>query len=347
MTPDLTTYDLLALASHYTTLRREAGTRGGEWAGPCPICHAGRNRFRVQPHGGADGRGIWTCRSCRDFRWSDAIELVRAMESVSFREAITMLHLTTLPDRPAFEPAPPPPIEPPCAAWQERATAFYDACCVTLWHDAGAKARAWLQARGLSAATITAADLGYNPADTREDAARWGLDGHAPIWLPRGIVIPWTIGADLWRVNIRRPLTAAQLAAGEPKYIGPAGWRNALYRADQIAHRTVVLVEGEFDALLIDQEAGDLCDAVATGSTSGAQHWKWIGKLALAPRILVAFDGGDGEERKGDAAARYWLEVFGPRARRWRPYVGKDPTELFLNGFSLHAWVEAGLEDAL
>jgi len=70
--------------------------------------------------------------------------------------------------------------------------------------------------------------LGYNPADRYEDPALWGLpserDGRRyRIWLPRGIVIPWWIDGELWRINIRRPLSKKKLMIGNtPKYIGSA-----------------------------------------------------------------------------------------------------------------------------
>ena len=118
-----------------------------------------------------------------------------------------------------------------------------------LWSDAGRKALAWLKGRGLQDTTIQAAELGYNSEDLRQNASLWGLESeHKPIWVPRGIVIPWRIGGDLWRVNLRRP-------GGIPKYIGPAGYSNALYHADALigGKRPVVLVEGEFDALILNR----------------------------------------------------------------------------------------------
>jgi hypothetical protein len=41
--------NLLALIGTDTTLRRVASTQRGEYAGPCPFCRAGEDRFRVQP----------------------------------------------------------------------------------------------------------------------------------------------------------------------------------------------------------------------------------------------------------------------------------------------------------
>ena len=86
-----------------------------------------------------------------------------------------------------------------------------------------------------------------------EPHADWGLESPADpaqrIPVPRGITIPWFAGGALWRINVRRPLTAAQIAAGQPKYLGPTDFGNALYNADSLdVDKPVVLVEGEIDA---------------------------------------------------------------------------------------------------
>ncbi len=204
-----------------------------------------------------------------------------------------------------------------------------------LWAPEGAEALAWLRdVRGLTDKTIRAASLGYNPEDLHEDPQDWDLGGdHKAVWLPRGVVIPWVTAGHLWRVNIRRP-------AGEPKYIGPAGWREALYRADTLAAAApAVLVEGELDALTIDQHAGGLAAAVATGSTTGARRARWLARLAVCGTVLVAFDG----DAAGDAAARYWLDVLA-NGRRWRAFYGKDANGQATAGGDVRGWVLAGLD---
>ena len=150
-------------------------------------------------------------------------------------------------------------------------------------------------------------------------------------WLPRGVVIPWEIGGELWRVNIRRP-------AGDPKYLQVSGSASGLYNADALTpNRSAVLVEGEFDALIITQHAGDLVATVATGSTSGARRTRWIAQLALPPLVLVAFDADDA----GDKAAAYWLRVL-TKAKRWRPFWG-DANAMAQDGADVRAWLAAGL----
>jgi hypothetical protein len=94
---------------------------------------------------------------------------------------------------------------------------------------------------------------------------------------------------------------------GRPKYVGPAGFSPLhLYGADYLTlDKPVVLVEGEIDALTVQQVAGDLVTAVATGATGGARRAGWVAQLALAPFVLVAFDVDP--NAAGDQAAAWWL----------------------------------------
>jgi hypothetical protein len=332
------------------TLRKVSTRDGGEWqGGPCPFCGEGGrhkpDRFHAWP--AAATPRFW-CRQCE--RKGDAIAYVRERRNLSYAEALDFLGLADNGNggsaassepaaerilRPAYDPAYPPSEE-----WQYRAILFCQETENHLWQPEGARALAWLRNdRGLTDDTIRAASLGYNPADFYEDRAAWALppeedDQGRPkrVWLPRGVVIPWGVAGNLWRVNIRRPV-------GDPKYIGPAGWHDALYRADTLVPGApAVLVEGELDALTVAQHAGDLVAAVATGSTAGARRARWLAPLARCGRVLVAFDGDD----PGEAAARYWLNVL-TGARRWRAYYGKDANGQAMAGGDLRGWVSAGL----
>ena len=187
-----------------------------------------------------------------------------------------------------------------------------------------------MRERGFAEETLRAARLGYTAKDCTEKAGAWGLDtAHRPVWTPRGISIPWRSCGALWRLNIRR-------SVGTPKYIGP-GASNGLYGADGIrSDRPVVIVEGEFDALAIAQEAGDLVIAAATGSTHGARHSKWLRRLKGAPAALVAYDADDA----GEDASSWWLGAL-PGARRLLP--DGDPAEMLQAGVDVRGWVREAL----
>lgn len=324
----LATIDLVALTG--VDPKPAANTNGGEHKGPCPLC-GGEDRLAVWPRH-PSGRGRWWCRQCNEK--GDAIDLLRARDGLTFTEAVRALggdpsQLQAAPSRP---PEPPRPADPPPAVWQARAAAILKRAQARLW-EPNSWALGELRRRGLSDQVIRSAGLGDLAKSWHDDGRRWGLGPEVRVWLPRGILIPWTAGGELWRLNIRRPSED-----GEPKYIGPNGWANSLYNVDAVrADRPVIMVEGELDALTIAQAAADLVTPVATGSTGGARVLRWIARLATAPRVLIAFDA----DAAGDKAAAYWVDVL-PNARRWRPYWS-DANAMAAGGADLRGWIAAGL----
>jgi hypothetical protein len=196
---------------------------------------------------------------------------------------------------------------------------------------------AYLHHRGLTDDTIRAGQLGYHGVETWEEPERWGLPpDQKKIWLPAGIVFPWLIGSELWRISIRR---IGDTISIEPRYVVVSGSRNTLFGVDTLKpNAPAILVEGVLDALSILQEASDLLAVVATGSTTGGRLERWIGRLALASMILMAFDADAG----GDSAAAWWIKTLGTRAKRWRPYWD-DANAMLQAGVDIRTWVREGL----
>ena len=310
-------------------LRRAGSTGGGEFAGPCPWC-GGTDRFRLWPTHPSGHLRFW-CRQCE--RRGDGIDLLRDLKGLTFREAAAKVGRSVV-DRPPAMPAntrQEAPSRPPLDVWQSRAEKIAQEAEAALWAPVGTRALAYLQRRGLTQDTIRDARLGFVSADRRETPDAWGLPvNHRPVWIPRGIVFPWRACGALWRLNMRRPV-------GEPKYCGPAGSGNGLYGADGVrSGLPVVVVEGEFDALVVAQEAGDLVAVVATGSTCGARRDRWARLLRAASIILVAFDG----DAAGEQATSWWLDVLSG-ARRLVPEG--DPAEMKERGDDVRTWVRGGL----
>src|SRR5450759_324100 len=83
------TPDLLDLIGRDVTLRRVASTNGGEYAGPCPFCGSGDDRFRVWPE-----EGRYWCRVCE--RHGDGIQYLRDRHGLGYREARERLGLAEL-----------------------------------------------------------------------------------------------------------------------------------------------------------------------------------------------------------------------------------------------------------
>jgi hypothetical protein len=313
----------------------------GELHGACPFCGGSEKSTRFWIN---KTRDKWRCRQCE--KNGDAIAYLVETGRMSLMDAYKArrgddITFDNTPRKATPAPAyVPPPCEPPAQTWQARARAFVATCQAALWSADGARALDWLHKRGLTDATLKAAGIGYNPAATFEAFDEWGLPpetndkGNAKrVWLPRGIVIPWLIAGNVWRVNIRRP-------AGEPKYISPAGWKNGLYNADALtADKPALMVEGEFDALLLQQEQGDVVP-VATGTNTGSRRERWIEALAVCPTVLVTFD----PDKAGRQARKYWLSKL-DNGRKWMPLNG-DVTDMWRAGIDLEQWGKRGLREA-
>ena len=302
--------DLLALVRCDTQMRKVASTRGGEYAGPCPFC-GGHDRLRVQPE-----RGLWWCRQCSGERWQDAIAYVMQRDSVGLVEAAKRLGVDSAalptPSTPSADPE-------PTSAWRRAALEVVERCEAALWSAAGAQAREYLHHRGLCDATLRQWRLGYNPATQRL----------AGLHVERGILIPWFIAGGLWQVKIRRP-------QGEPRYVSVAGGRPLLYGADTLAGQaTAVLTEGELDALVLWQEAGDLAGVATLGSASKGLDRRALSYLLPVSRLLVAYDTDEAGERGASG-----LLALSARMHRIRPPAGKDITEFWQAGGHLRDWLQ-------
>lgn len=312
----------------YTRVSMNSRGDGPEYAGPCPFCaaagNAGTDRLHIWPD--AARPHCW-CRAEDTQR--DEIQYLRD-RGMRYREALVELgrNITFGPDpSEALTPLPPEPCDPPPNEWQNHYNVLVLRWMDQLWSEAYTRPLEYLHQRGFDDETLIRAGIGYNPTASKDEA--WG-------WIPRGIVIPAYIGADLWEVKIRRPETDQY-----GKYINLRGSSNPLYNADALRPgRPACLVEGYFDALAVVQQAGDLVTAIAAGSTSGARHMRWYLALQRCSSVLQAFD----DDEPGDTGAAHWLALFGQKVARWRPYL-HDPAEMLKNGLNIRGWIELGLAE--
>jgi DNA primase len=307
----------------------------------------------------------------------DGIEYMRQAEGMGFREACAFFgveHKTAGDGAPAGDGAEKssadesPGVDhdtncekgagwqkytPPNQQWRTSARLFCTECKKRLWSGSSAALSAlnYLEQRGLVERTICNVGLGVNPEERFPKRTEWGLDPKesrrdgGKIWLPQGIVIPWADSEGLSNVDIRRP-------DGDVDPSGEEGWKGRKYQQAAgkwsplwgvqwlTPEKPAVLVEGEFDALAVRQEAADLCTPVATGSTGGARRQDWHKKLSDTPFVLVAFDS----EESGEKASRVWTAAL-PNAYRWHPHAG-DPAEMLERGKDLRTWVQCGLTAA-
>jgi len=339
------TVDLLTLIGRDTELKRMASTNGGEWAGPCPFC-GGRDRFRVWPN--ADPPRWW-CRQCACN--GDAIAYIMQRDGLGFlaacdalgapRETLAARRISRqYPTFPPLSAPPPPPLAenngPPCETWRDRGHEFVVYARAQLWDDVGERALAYLHGRGLTDDTVRHFGLGYNPASLWDDPDKWGLRGKK-VWLAEGIMIPCEVAGALWYIKIRRP-------AGKPKYIQPRGSRAALFNADSLGNpdRLLLLCEGEFDAMLATQEAGDILDVATLGGAVKGIGARWLPYLLPYKRILAGYDH-DGAGQKGSAK----LSQASQRIVRVRFADGGDLTDFYLAGGDLRGLLAGEVEKQL
>lgn len=363
----LAAYDLLALVERDTVLKQVANGRNGrEYAGPCPVC-GGNLRFRVWPQHGS-GRGRWFCRGCqRDGRTcaGDAITYLEARDGLDFKAALAALNVPTGDDghghRPRRRPAPPPApdAEPPTAEWQARVEALAAWASTQLQGAAGDPARQYLAWRGLRDESMRQLRIGFVPTDLYDDPARWGFEPDRRVYISRGIAIPWLIDGQIWYLNIRRPALRggqpddlAQRLGGVPGFLPDIKYRairggsgHGIYVPGSLGLRDdLIIVEGEFDAMLLWQEAGDLADVLALGGSTKSANGlpgRWLLRMAPYRRIWAALD----VDRAGNEGARRMLEQD-KRIRVVGVPRGTDHTEYYQSGGDLRAmvagWVYGG-----
>jgi len=182
------------------------------------------------------------------------------------------------------------------------------------------------------------------------DRSLWGLEEELnengnpkKLWLPQGIVIPCYRNGQLIRLRIRR--LENECATNDTKSVYPdmkyylvpgSSAKASMILGDARFH---VVVESEFDAILLDQEAGNLISSIALGSAQNRPDEEIQNILKSSEGVLVALDA---DKTGGKETWNWWKENF-PNARRLVPVRGKDPTEMMQNGVPLITWIEAGL----
>jgi DNA primase len=257
----------------------------------------------------------------------DVVEFVERMEGVGFREAVGMLtgtdDFTMDDDARQRRSEPVRDDEPPCEEWQRMAGIFTDWCAEKIFKGSN-QGIDHLHRRGLTDETIERWRLGWH------DRARWRTWAGVSVYLPMGIVIPWTVDGNVQHIKMR--LFEEWKGRVAPKYIRVKGGRPTLFGVDHLQGREIaVICESELDAVLLHQEAGDLVDVVAIGSKN--DRCEQVSYLSSSRRWLLALDND------ADDAAEWWLNRF-DRIERFEPPVGNDITDFYLSGGDLRSWIQ-------
>jgi len=171
--------------------------------------------------------------------------------------------------------------------------------------------------------------LGYIPRDY------WDYREIEGLKVPCGITIPWFAYDALWAVKVRR-------ASGEQRYIQIAGGSShGLYNADSLVGKSsVVFCEGEFDTLILQQEAGKLISSVTLGSATNRLSVRWLSELVSHQHIFVAYDS--------DTAGKRGTERLLKTSARFQPLSlpdGKDINEYYLHGGDVYSWIQETIQE--
>ena len=183
--------------------------------------------------------------------------------------------------------------------WQSIGNEFVKRCETFLWGKTGLKALKYLHSLGLKDETLRKYHLGFNPVESFEPLERCGLPAEvnkkgnpSKVWLPRGIVIPWYFENGLSAIKIHKYLTQEQKSKGEQSEYFVKGSLPGFFGTENLQDVLIAFFsDNEFDAMLLDQEAGDLVGVASFGKPAknvSAPHWaEWAKYLLPLTEILV------------------------------------------------------------
>lgn len=296
--------------------------------------------------------GCWSCRT-HDGR-ADAVGLVSAARGLSRTDAAKLLAnelgiaaIATGPPvrssgrtprrtpddgRPALKPE---PYE--LESW---AAALTDACRVA--HDRlmnradDTSRRAWDYLTGpernLTPKTIERHGLGLNLDWLTFHEPLPGAE--KPCWLPPGIVLPWHAGPlGIAGANVRRFHVDLK-----DKYLMATGSRRRWMFPGPLEPWAgpVLIVEGEFDALVAEQElAGLLPVATLGGAQCKPEDTLDAINLGKFTKLLIAADSDDA----GQECRAMWLDFSPRRAMPVELPGGKDLSDAMAAGADLRRWI--------
>lgn len=350
--------DLLELCSQAgLDLKRQATCYGGEYAGSCPKCGDGRDRFRVWPKR-EDSRnrsvGIYWCRHCEtsgDSYWFcvEFLSMTREQAEAATNAKIPLdsgSRCYKLKDPKAKAITAPPEL------WRKKAEGL------VAWAHEQLLNMPYkidqLNARGLPLEAIKKYRLGYvrNPkgytGDFFRDREDWGLepekkpDGKMKrVWIPEGILIPMisTKGA-IDRLIVRR--THWKEGDDFPKYAFVSGGMSGLVRVGDRSLKIVVVVESELDALAGHYVFGDQALFVAIGGNTKTPDALTNRLMLHSDKLLVCHDRDEG----GEALLRNMREKLRyPHVEAYpTPEPYKDIGEAAEDGLNIREWLLSALE---
>lgn len=313
--------------------KKHSLSQGGEYHCPCPHC-GGNDRFMFWL-----GNNRYWCRQCN--AKGDAIQFCRNFHGMSFHEARSKVH-----QHPSFlapRSKKQEPILSNCSSktWQSKAKAFVDAAHGRLLIDQ--QAISCIEQRGLSLETAKVFRLGWNPIKSFSRRSEWGLEETGRkqwMCLPAGIVIPCIHGNFVQKVKIRKSSWKKEDLYG--KYYEIPGCLKTIPTFGDYNEGIAVIVESELDAMLIMQEAKDLCVCIALGGAQKRPDFTLTTWLKEKRLLLFALDF----DEAGKKEFIYWAKSY-PTLKPWPTPEYKSPGDYYIKGGNLREWISAGIKTYL
>ncbi len=310
-------------------LRKASSSGGGIYHSPCPGC-GGEDRLTIWI-----GSGRYWCRQCD--KKGDAIQFCRDFMGLSYYESCNKVgQMPSIGKKTHFKPVfQPRASQLPTTRWIERASEFIAHAHVKALRMPAALHL--LRERGFTSETIHRFQLGWNPRDQFEDPAAWGVnsEGRKRIWLPKGLVIPTFFEDRPVKIKVRRVSNGS--ADRGPKYVEITGSLNAPSIYGTCDERIVIL-ESEFDGILLQQCAGDLCTSLAIGGVKKKPDLATHKRLLQCKGLLFSLDF----DQPGMRALKFWRELY-PLMQIWPTPKGKSPGDAFKLGVDLHEWIHQSI----
>jgi DNA primase len=297
---------------------------GREYKACCPFHNEKTPSFTIN-----DEKGFYHCFGCGAH--GDAIRWMTDQQGLPFLDAIKELAAAAGMDVPAPDPR--------AAKRAEQAQSLHDVTSAAqnwfveqLGGPEGAEARAYIQKRGISAATQAAFGFGFSP-DSRGKLKTALKTFPEPMLVESGMLIqPEETGResyDRFRGRLMIPIRDQRgrviafggriLSSGEPKYLNSPETPifdkgRTLYNLDKAAPAArksgrMVVVEGYMDAIMIAQ-AGitEVVAPLGTALTEAQMEKLWT----TVNTPLLCFDGDSAGQRAALRAARRALPLLKP-----------------------------------
>lgn len=158
------------------------------------------------------------------------------------------------------------------------------------------------------------------------------------VWLPVGVTIPTYQGDKLVRLKIRRTDKSIEESIkahrSVQKYVAVTGIKKCLSIYGDTSLPVALVLESEFDALLVQQQASDLVFCVALSGSAQPLDKETYDIIANTPTVLFCPD----YDEAGAAAWNAWKDKF-PHIQCLLTPEEKSPGDEYIAGLDIREWL--------